>query len=57
VNAVTSQMASSPLRSGDAKMVAQIDAVFVTAELNGGSHRPSGKSPLFADLCNDPNHP
>jgi hypothetical protein len=45
------------LRSDDAKMLAQIDAVFVTVEPNGGSHRPSGKSLLFADLRIDPNHP
>jgi hypothetical protein len=38
-------------------MLAQIDAVFVTVEPNGGSHRPSGKSLLFADLHIDPNHP
>jgi hypothetical protein len=45
------------LRSDDAKMLAQIDAVFVTVERNGGSRRPSGKSLLFADLRIDPNHP
>jgi hypothetical protein len=45
------------LRSDDAKMLAQIDAVFVTVEPSGGSHRPSGKSLLFADLRIDPNHP
>ena len=45
------------LRSDDAKMLAQIDAVFVTVEPNGGSRRPSGKSLLFADLHIDPNHP
>jgi hypothetical protein len=45
------------LRYNDAKMLAQIDAVFVTVEPNGGSHQPSGKSLLFADLRIDPNHP
>jgi Anti-sigma-K factor rskA len=45
------------LRSDDAKMLAQIDAVFITVEPNGGSHRPSGKSLLFADLRIEPNHP
>jgi Anti-sigma-K factor rskA len=45
------------LRSDDAKMLAQIDAVFVTVEPNGGSPRPSGKSLLFADLRIDPYHP
>jgi hypothetical protein len=45
------------LRSDDAKMLAQIDAVFVTVEPHGGSHQPSGKSLLFADLRTNPNHP
>jgi hypothetical protein len=45
------------LRSDDAKMLAQIDAVFVTVEPHGGSHQPSGKSLLFADLRINPNHP
>jgi hypothetical protein len=45
------------LRSDDANMLAQIDAVFVTVEPNGGSHQPSSKSLLFADLRIDPNHP
>jgi hypothetical protein len=35
----------------------QIDAVFVTVEPNGGSHKPSGKPLLFAYLKVDPNHP
>ena len=41
----------------DAKSLEQIDAVFVTVEPNGGSHRPSGKPLLFAYLKIDPNHP
>ncbi len=45
------------LRYDDAKILAEIDAVFVTVEPNGGSHEPSGKSLLFADLRIDPNHP
>lgn len=45
------------LRSDDPKMLAQIDAVFVTVEPNGGSHKPTGKSLLFAYLKIDPNHP
>jgi hypothetical protein len=45
------------LKYDDAKMLAQIDAVFVTVEPNGGSHQPSGKSLLFADLRINPNHP
>jgi hypothetical protein len=35
----------------------QIDAVFVTVEPDGGSHKPSGKPLLFAYLKVDPNHP
>jgi hypothetical protein len=41
----------------DAKSLEQIDAVFVTVEPNGGSHKPSGKPLLFAYLKVDPNHP
>ncbi|HSZ00421.1 MAG TPA: anti-sigma factor [Terriglobales bacterium] len=41
----------------DPKKLEQIDAVFVTVEPNGGSHRPSGKPLLFAYLKVDPNHP
>ena len=45
------------LKCDDPKTLAQIDAVFVTMEPNGGSHKPSGKSLLFAYLRVDPNHP
>ena len=45
------------LKCDDPKTLAQIDAVFVTVEPNGGSHKPSGKSLLFAYLRVDPNHP
>ena len=45
------------LKFDDPKMLAQIDAVFVTVEPNGGSHKPSGKPLLFAYLQLDPNHP
>jgi hypothetical protein len=45
------------LKCDDSKMLAQIDAVFVTVEPNGGSQRPSGKSLLFAYLRVDANHP
>ena len=45
------------LKCDDPKTLAQIDAVFVTVEPNGGSHKPSGKSLLFAYLKVDPNHP
>jgi hypothetical protein len=41
----------------DPKTLAQIDAVFVTVEPHGGSHKPSGKPFLFAYLKADPNHP
>jgi Anti-sigma-K factor rskA, C-terminal len=41
----------------DPKTLAQIDAVFVTVEPHGGSHKPSGKPFLFAYLKVDPNHP
>ena len=45
------------LRFDDPKALAQIDAVFVTVEPNGGSHKPSRKPLLFAYLHIDPNHP
>jgi hypothetical protein len=45
------------LKLDDPKLLAQIDAVFVTIEPNGGSHKPSGKPLLFAYLRVDPNHP
>jgi hypothetical protein len=45
------------LKFDDPKMLAQIDAVFVTIEPHGGSQKPSGKPLLFAYLRNDPNHP
>jgi hypothetical protein len=45
------------LRFDDPKALAQIDAVFVTVEPNGGSQKPSNKSLLFASLHIDPNHP
>jgi len=45
------------LKCDDPTTLAQIDAVFVTIEPNGGSHKPSGKSLLFAYLRVDPNHP
>jgi hypothetical protein len=41
----------------DAKSLEQIDAVFVTVEPDGGSHKPSGKPLLFAYLKIEPNHP
>jgi hypothetical protein len=45
------------LKCDDPKTLAQIDAVFVTVEPQGGSHRPSSKTLLFASLKIDPNHP
>jgi hypothetical protein len=41
----------------DPKLLAQIDAVFVTIEPHGGSRKPSGEPLLFTYLRMDPNHP
>jgi anti-sigma factor RsiW len=45
------------LKFDDAKTLAQIDAVFVTVEPAGGSHKPSGSPLLFTYLKIEPNHP
>jgi anti-sigma-K factor RskA len=45
------------MRSDDPATLAQIDAVFVTLEPNGGSQKPSGRQLLFAYLKPNPNHP
>ena len=45
------------LKCDDPKTLLQIDAVFVTVEPNGGSHKPSSKPLLFAYLKVNPNHP
>ena len=46
------------LKSNDPKVLAQIDAVFVTVEPKGGSKKPSGKALLYAYLRKaPPNHP
>jgi len=45
------------LKAEDPKTLADIDAVFVTVEPNGGSHHPSGQQLLFAFLSVAPNHP
>jgi hypothetical protein len=45
------------LKFDDSKMLDQIDAVFVTLEPGGASHKPSGKSLLFAYLKVNSNHP
>jgi hypothetical protein len=37
--------------------LAQIDAVFVTFEPDGGSHKPSSEPLLFAYLRLNSNHP
>ena len=41
----------------DPSALQQINAVFVTVEPHGGSHKPSGKPLLFASLRIEPNHP
>jgi hypothetical protein len=45
------------LKFNDAKTISQMDAVFVTAEPEGGSTRPTGKQLLFTYLHIEPNHP
>jgi len=45
------------VKCDNAKTLEQIDAVFVTVEPSGGSHKPSGKPLLFAYLKLVPNHP
>ena len=45
------------LKFDDPKALAQIDAVFVTVEPNGGSAEPSGNPLLFTYLKIAPNHP
>ncbi|HUL34721.1 MAG TPA: zf-HC2 domain-containing protein [Candidatus Eisenbacteria bacterium] len=45
------------LKFDDPQKLEEIDAVFVTVEPNGGSHKPSGKPFLFAYLKVNPNHP
>ncbi len=45
------------LKFEDARTLENIDAVFVTVEPNGGSHKPTGKPLLFASLRIEPNHP
>ena len=45
------------LKCDDPKTLAQIDAVFVTVEPQGGSRKPSSKTLLFSSLMIDPNHP
>jgi hypothetical protein len=45
------------MKCADPRSLAQIDGVFVTVEPNGGSHKPSDKTLLFAYLKVNPNHP
>jgi hypothetical protein len=45
------------LKFDDPQKLDEIDAVFVTVEPNGGSHKPSGRPLLFAYLKVRPNHP
>ena len=45
------------LKFDDSQKLDEIDAVFVTVEPNGGSHKPSGKPFLFAYLKVNSNHP
>jgi len=45
------------MRFDDPKRLAEIDAVFVTVEPRGGSHKPTGKPFLYALLRKEANHP
>src|SRR5450432_67026 len=45
------------LHVDDPKLLAQVDAVFVTAETHAGVQKPTGKQLLFASLRTPPNHP
>ena len=45
------------MRFDDPKELAEIDAVFVTVEPHGGSHKPTSKPFLYALLRNEANHP
>jgi hypothetical protein len=45
------------LRCDDATQLAELDAIFVTVEPQGGSRRPTGKAFLYASLRQEANHP
>ncbi len=45
------------LKFDDPSVLSEIDAVFVTIEPAGGSHKPTGKKLLYAYLGSPPNHP
>jgi hypothetical protein len=45
------------LKVSDRKILARVDAVFVTLEPSGGSPTPMGRKLLYANLSGPPNHP
>jgi hypothetical protein len=45
------------MRFDEPRQLAEIDAVFVTVEPRGGSHKPTSKPFLYALLRNEANHP
>jgi hypothetical protein len=45
------------MRFDEQKQLTEIDAVFVTVEPRGGSHKPTSKPFLYALLRNEANHP
>jgi anti-sigma-K factor RskA len=45
------------LRFDDPAKLADVDAIFVTVEPNGGSNKPTGKPFLYASLRKLANHP
>jgi len=45
------------LKFNDPAVLAEIDAVFVTAEPAGGSNKPTGQKLLYAYVGSNPNHP
>jgi hypothetical protein len=45
------------LKFEDSQVLDQIQAVFVTVEPTGGSHKPRGRQLLYASLRMTPNHP
>jgi hypothetical protein len=47
----------SVLKFNDAKAISEFNAVYITAEPEGGSKKPTGKPLLFTRLHLNPNHP
>jgi hypothetical protein len=45
------------LKFDDPRKLEEVNAVFVTVEPRGGSHKPNGRALLFASLRIQPNHP